>query len=167
MPLMTSEFNSSEWTNQEVGYAYALGKTILPLKIDVNPKGFISRVQALPFDCTDTKPSCLKVLDLLKENHYLREPLKDCLIRALEKSNSFDSAANKLSLLQSYDNFSVEQANNLLRVFIKNNQVRMCAKGKEFGSLLLSNFDQIIDAMLKEIFLQVKDNFYSPVLGKD
>lgn len=49
MPILTGGFNTSEWTNQEVGFAYALGKTILPLKIQVNPNGFIKPYSHYPF----------------------------------------------------------------------------------------------------------------------
>lgn len=105
----------------------------------------------------------MKVIDLIKENSLLKEPLKDCLIRALETSNSFDSANSKITILKELDNFSANQANNLLRVFIKNNQVRRYATGKEFGSSLVTNYDSILDAMLLAIFQQVKDSFYSPV----
>ena len=120
-------------------------------------------MQALPFDCNYLKHSCVKVIDLIKENSLLKEPLKDCLIRALVTSTSFDSANSKITILKELDNFSADQANNLLRVFIKNNQVRRCATGKEFGSSLVTNYDSILDAMLLAIFQQVKDSFYSPV----
>jgi hypothetical protein len=163
MPILTEKFNTSEWTNQEVGFAFALGKTILPLKINVNPIGFITRVQALPFECNSLEYSCEKVLDLIKENPLLRESLKDCLIRALERSNNYDSAKSKITILKELNNFSVDQANNLLRVFIKNNQVRRCNAGKEFGVSLVATYDSILDSMLLAIFEQVKDNFYSPI----
>lgn len=164
MPILTSNFFSSEWTSQETGFAYALGKTILPLKIDENPSGFITRVQALTFDCNYVKLSCLKVIDFIQTNPLFQDSLKDCLVRALEQSYSFDSANNIIHYLKEYTNFSSQQADNILRIFIKNNQVRMGAAGKEFGSIMVSKFSSITDPWLDMTFREVKNSFYSPIL---
>ena len=53
--LLTNEFHKSTWPNQEVGFAYALGKPIIVVKMGVNPDGFIRSHQAL--DCTNMNAS--------------------------------------------------------------------------------------------------------------
>jgi len=47
LPLLTDSFHDSEWTDQESGYAFALDKLIIPLKIHDIPYGFINQFQAL------------------------------------------------------------------------------------------------------------------------
>ena len=46
VPLLSSGFRKSEWTDQEIGIAVCLGKPIiLPIKLeDIDPYGFISKV---------------------------------------------------------------------------------------------------------------------------
>jgi hypothetical protein len=45
--LLTKDFHSSKWTDQEVGMAIAQRKTILPLQCPVRPYGFASDYQAI------------------------------------------------------------------------------------------------------------------------
>ena len=47
IPLLTKNFRSSLWTDQETGIAFASNKTILPLKVSADPYGFIGKVQGL------------------------------------------------------------------------------------------------------------------------
>lgn len=45
--IITPDSNESEWVQQEIGFAIAKQKTILPLAISSDPKGFLSATQAL------------------------------------------------------------------------------------------------------------------------
>ena len=167
MPILTSEFCNSEWTNQETGFAFALDKTILPLKINTNPSGFISRVQAFTCEERFIKFYCKKIINLIKEKPLFKESLKDCLIRSLEKAYNFDNANDKIAILKDFDTFSDDQANNLIRIFIKNNQVRMCTSGKEFALSILDKYDSVLNPVLKKIFGEIRENFYSPIIDEE
>ena len=48
--LMTSNFHDSEWTDQEVGFAFAHGVPIIAARLGKDPYGFIGRFQGL--SCT-------------------------------------------------------------------------------------------------------------------
>jgi len=66
----------SDWVNQEIGHAYALNKTILPIIIEVNLElsGFISNIQGAKFFAND--PTAESKIDLfIKEllNNKLRK----------------------------------------------------------------------------------------------
>src|SRR4051812_682013 len=39
--LLTNSFRSSDWTDQETGIAVALNKIIVPIKVTLNPYGFV------------------------------------------------------------------------------------------------------------------------------
>jgi hypothetical protein len=43
---LTSDFSASVWTDQEVGYCLARNVAIVPIRIDVNPYGFVGKYQA-------------------------------------------------------------------------------------------------------------------------
>jgi TIR domain len=45
--LMTDNFHESEWTDQEVGYAFARGIPIVAVRLGRNPYGFIGKFQGL------------------------------------------------------------------------------------------------------------------------
>lgn len=48
--LLTSSAAQSEWVNQEIGFALALGRQICPLAVnsEIEPPAFLSRIQAFP-----------------------------------------------------------------------------------------------------------------------
>jgi len=46
LPLLTKEFQSSEWADQESGIAFAGDKLIIPLKVSIDPYGFLVMVTA-------------------------------------------------------------------------------------------------------------------------
>lgn len=73
--LLTDEFRKSAWTSQEVGYAYGLNKIVVPLKISVNPFGFMSRIQAVKFDIDKPEPGCEKIIAHIKTQESLKEKL--------------------------------------------------------------------------------------------
>lgn len=45
--LVTKDFKSSSWTDQEVGYAVARDVPVIPIKLGLTPYGFMGDVQAL------------------------------------------------------------------------------------------------------------------------
>jgi hypothetical protein len=163
MPLLTAKFSKSEWTDQETGMAFALDKFIIPLKVDVNPYGFIWKYQGCPFDTKNIKDSCLKIIQVLRNESSLSESLRDCLLRSLEKAHNFDAANEILKELAVFKIFTGKQINQILRISIKNNQVRMCKEGQNLLETLLETYSSEIDPVLKGIYEKIKDSFSSPV----
>ncbi|HZV75944.1 MAG TPA: toll/interleukin-1 receptor domain-containing protein [Conexibacter sp.] len=47
--ILTDDFVGSLWCDQEVGYVLARRKLVIPLKVDVDPHGFMGKVQAVTF----------------------------------------------------------------------------------------------------------------------
>ncbi len=69
IPLLTPEFERSTWTNQEIGYSYARGKLIIPVKITRDPFGFISHIQALTMRPMDQPYPMHPILGHIQYNH--------------------------------------------------------------------------------------------------
>lgn len=50
IPLISQSFKTSDYADQETGYAVSLNKKIIPVKLDnTNPYGFINKFQALQY----------------------------------------------------------------------------------------------------------------------
>ena len=45
--LLTPDFHPSNWTDQEVGFALGKGVLVVPVRLGINPYGFIGKVQGL------------------------------------------------------------------------------------------------------------------------
>ena len=50
MAVLTKNFQQSEWCAQETGIALATNSIILPVKIDIDPFGFINKKQAFTME---------------------------------------------------------------------------------------------------------------------
>lgn len=92
IPILTNNFNKSLWTDQESGLAFSLNKYILPLRIHVNPYGFLSRFQALLGDKRNPTASAEKIIQALAEYESLQGRLLKYLIKAFGGSADFLAA---------------------------------------------------------------------------
>jgi hypothetical protein len=60
--VITDGFHRSEWTDQEIGYAIARGVPIIALKLGTdNPRGFVSRFQALTCEWGTAAAETIKI----------------------------------------------------------------------------------------------------------
>jgi len=94
LPLLTDSFVRSDWTDQETGIAVALGKIIVPMKMPVNPYGFISRYQAQSFEGAAKGTSifppvideaCWKIVKTLASHKKIGSGVKDGVVKANTK----------------------------------------------------------------------------------
>lgn len=91
IPLLTKAFSESDWTDQETGFALALGKAIIPVKIhhDENPHGFIDHIQALKWNKESSYASAWDVAACIGENEKFRAVARDGAIQAFLAANDF------------------------------------------------------------------------------
>lgn len=123
LPLLTDAFTKSDWTDQETGIAVGLKKIIVPLKVTINPYGFISKYQAQFLDGDNVHDACWNVVKTLASNPKVADGIKDGVIQLFGDSGSFGSAAGSATKLQSLEPFNDEQLNEIVRVSSKNNQI--------------------------------------------
>jgi hypothetical protein len=115
--LLTKKYHNSKWTDQEVGFAVARSVPIIPVKLDIDPYGFIGRLQALSCDWGEAPLALAKLL--------IRQPqMVEAYIGALPKCLSFDQGNTLASVLPSIDTLSKEQADRLMNVFNDDSQLR-------------------------------------------
>jgi hypothetical protein len=123
LPLLTDNFHTSHWTNQESGMAYLAEKFIIPLKINRDPEGFISKFQALTVNPAEAAAACERVFFIIASEKEYTEAAKDCLIRSFVNSKTWKDANYKSKLLKKVEPFSVLQLNEIVRAYLANNQV--------------------------------------------
>ena len=123
LPLLTTHFHESYWTDQETGIAVAHRKFILPLKVDVNPYGFISEIQALRIG-KSIGDSCWKIARALAAEPDFSREVRSAVIEMFAASGSFDETpliATRLAELRPFSNSEARaivagSANNLFGV---------------------------------------------------
>lgn len=95
--LLTDDFSGSRWCDQEVGFAVGRGILIVPVRMGVDPYGFIGKVQGLtlPGGVTPaSRPMNLssQIFDLLAKNPLTSARMTDPIVRRFAQSWSWDNS---------------------------------------------------------------------------
>jgi hypothetical protein len=126
MPILTKHFNYSKWTDQETGCALILKKLIMPLKVDVNPHGFIFLKQAHILNPDNVAKSLKVVMKALSKKPRIGSLLRDALIEVFATSDSFENAKHNAELLFSFKGLNLDQVKKIIHHTINNNQIHQC-----------------------------------------
>ncbi|HVB34845.1 MAG TPA: toll/interleukin-1 receptor domain-containing protein [Patescibacteria group bacterium] len=115
--LLTEKFHTSEWTDQEVGYALGRGVPLIAVKLGEDPYGFIGKFQALACDWGDAPLELAKLL--------VKQPrMIDAFVEAVPRCTSFDEGNMLSGVLPSIETLTVEQAECLASAFNEKNQLQ-------------------------------------------
>ncbi len=147
MPLLTDEFRSSKWTDQETGIAVLKKKIIIPLKVDLLPYGFISKYQALPWDNDNFETNIKGIMQTLVKKEYYTV---DDLIESFARSGSFADSAFKSALLIQIDSFTKAQINKIAQASVENDQIFDSWKAQHNLEELFSEYWDSIDNYLRK-----------------
>jgi len=69
--LMTDKFHESNWTDQEVGFAFARGVPIVAVRLGRDPYGFIGKFQGLTANWGDSATELTKLLSETRRSWLL------------------------------------------------------------------------------------------------
>lgn len=127
VPILTKRFHASEWTDQEVGVAVGRGMVMAPIKVDVDPYGFMEANQAIPLRGSHSATfhfTCVELLSgIASEYPELKGAIKKCIIQSLRASHTFDQAGASSKALLEFVPFMPKEANQIAQSVVENNQV--------------------------------------------
>lgn len=129
IPLISDLFSQSVYTDQEVGMAIGLDKKIIPVKMGVNPYGFLSDYQALSVnpDSIESLKELASKIGILALKHFSGEygiKAKNSIIKALENSLHFRTSNIIIKILCECPEFSKKQILNIVNAAKVNYEVR-------------------------------------------
>jgi hypothetical protein len=122
IPLLTRNFHSSLWTDQETGMAIAQKKLILPVRFSVVPYGFIGKFQALKAR-KDLEETCRRIALNLALKPPFKESVTEGAITAFLKSPTFNESARRAEFLSKFEPFLVTHLNRVVEGAAKNSQI--------------------------------------------
>ena len=159
LSLFTENFIESKWTCQEIGIAIGMKKSIISLKIDVDPTGFLKEEQALNFKICDIHKSCLEIIKSMFvkiKKDSTRNILKNRIIFSLRKVCNYDDCEDRLMILKDYE-LNNSQINDIFGSAILNAQIRLSDLGILQLNKWKSTYSDILDPEIKEAFESVKN----------
>jgi hypothetical protein len=93
--LLTEDFPKSRWCDQEVGVAVGLRKLIVPVRLDIDPYGFIGRYQGLTIarssPATEAWNLGGELFGLLARHEMTKERMTEPILRRFIYSWSWDN----------------------------------------------------------------------------
>lgn len=126
--IISPEFQSSLWCDQEVGFALGRGKLVLPIIKGLTPYGFLGKLQGMQSKGLDAEKVAEKIIDILIQNPASSPRMTEVLVEKLVNSPSWASSKATISLLEKAPRISTSQAGRLLKAVDENVDV-----GKAIG----------------------------------
>lgn len=115
--LMTSDFHDSDWTDQEVGYAFARGVPLLAVRLGLDPYGFIGKFQAISATWENAGLEIAKVLAQHERGF-------GAYIHALRRCPSWDRANVLAKVLPVLENLTDDQIDDLVAAYNDTSELR-------------------------------------------
>ncbi len=121
--LLTKDFHTSKWTDQEVGIILGQGGLVIPVDIGCSPYGFMSKRQALPGSFEKIDQLAFDIVEVLLRQRGTSEKMREEVTVAFEKVESFLDAKKVSNLILATNGFSGQQLDRFQQACERNSQV--------------------------------------------
>jgi hypothetical protein len=122
--LLSPGFNESMWTDQEVGVAVGRRIPVIPVRIGIDPYGFIGKYQAVQGLSRTVPDVCEEIVILLLKKPGIESKLTEALVRKLASSDSWAAAKKNMDYLERCQHLRPEMVKVLQKAIEENSQVR-------------------------------------------
>jgi len=106
--LVTGDFKTSSWTNQEVGVVYARRQLIVAVRISDDPRGLLATTQALTSHAVDAACAS-QIIEIFTEDARTQSRFVTALCQALAQSTSYRQAIDVSKRLEGRTGLTREQ----------------------------------------------------------
>lgn len=121
--FLVNGFNESKWTDQEVGWAMGRGVLVIPIKVEIDPYGFMGKYQALRGQRDQASSLAEMIIDLLARNPQTHNAMRGALVHAMRHARSFNGAQMLKGMLTQMRDYTEAEKQMLLEAVEQNGQV--------------------------------------------
>lgn len=121
--VVTTDFHTSLWTDQEVGWALGRDVPVINLKVGRDPYGLSGKYQGVPGRLELPGPLANDIVVALLTHIQTHGEMKRALVRSLAESRSFIMSLALCPLILSVDDFTEEEKEQIRQAVAKNDQV--------------------------------------------
>lgn len=129
--LTTPDFHESDWTDQEIGVAIGLGVPVIPVRLGMDPYGFIGKYQAVPGRDKTQKELAKDLFELFFGLPELRLRATEGLVVRFEDADSFAQTNSLMGYIEQIKEASPALIQRLEKAMEDNSQVRHAFEAKE------------------------------------
>ncbi|HEX3626620.1 MAG TPA: toll/interleukin-1 receptor domain-containing protein [Verrucomicrobiae bacterium] len=120
LALITPDFHASNWTDQEIGWAFGRGVLMLPVRLGSDPYGFAGKVQGISGNLEIPSNLAKRVVETLLANPRTHLEMRPALAAAFHKAESYVAAIALRNFIIKITDFT-DAEKNLLRSACKEN----------------------------------------------
>jgi hypothetical protein len=106
--IITPDFSTSKWTDQEVGIAVARDVPLIPINKGENPYGFLSKYQALSSKGLTVKDVASEVFRTICANARSKGSMIESLTRTISTGSDVSEALFRIEKLNGIDGVGIE-----------------------------------------------------------
>lgn len=121
--LLHQDFHSSNWTDQEIGFAMGRGVPVFSVRFGQDPYGFIGRFQAFDGNNKAAKSLARELFDAYTKNKQTQQRMSEVLVGLFEESGSFTAAKGLISRLEELTSWDPSFSSRLKSAVKSNSQV--------------------------------------------
>lgn len=141
--FLSEDFHTSLWTDQEVGYCFARDIPIIPVRMGMDPYGFMGKFQALTAGESPQELIANQIFHILRNDERVKDLVESSVLYNFINSKSFVEAKDRWRLVKDFiDHWTVERRYMLEVSYARNSQIA----GAHFR-----NLPAAIDAFLKDL----------------
>jgi hypothetical protein len=111
--LLQPGFHESRWTDQEVGYVLGRSRPVLSVRLGQEPYGFFGMQQGLPGFGKQPSNLAVDVVNVLLASPRTADSMKEAIVGRLERSRSWNTTNNIISLLKRHPPLSASHYQRL------------------------------------------------------
>jgi len=124
LALLSPGFSESKWTDQEVGVAVGRRVPVIPVRIGLDPYGFIGKYQAVQGLSRKVSDVCDETLTLLLKKPVIEAKITEVLVRKLAGSVSWAEAKKNMDYLERCQHLRPEMVQAIQKAVDENDQVK-------------------------------------------
>jgi hypothetical protein len=124
LAVIDENFRASNWCDQEAGIAFGMGKFIVPVRLGVDPYGFIGKFQGIQGKGKLPKEMAVEISSLLLSAEKTKKKLAEGIIEMFVSSKSYQAARDGVTKLKRITYINETLIKKLERGLTENSQIR-------------------------------------------
>ena len=121
--FLSSEFHQSLWTDQEIGFCVKRRILIIPIRMGLDPYGFLARYQALLYRGAPPEVIAGELFDILSTHDLTATKMASAIVKRFEESISFADAKRNVEYLDRIKIWSSELLRRIEQAVEDNSQL--------------------------------------------
>jgi hypothetical protein len=121
--LLTFDFHPSSWTDQEVGFALGKGVLVVPVRLGLDPYGFIGKVQGLSGSLDQPARVASLLSDTLLSHPSTHRHMRKGLASAFAAAESYSNAISLSKVISTVKDFAENEKALIQSACKENDQV--------------------------------------------